>query len=165
MVQKLDERRGRPRSFDADTAIAQALDVFWELGYAGTTLDAITEATGLNRPSLYNAFGNKHAIYRKALDRYSATYRDAMIAALAYDRPLREAMKHAFDAATAIYVSGKKRPRGCFLLATALTEALLDREIKTAMAEGLRQLEKMFQARIRFARDHGDLAQDTDPGI
>src|SRR5262249_40044027 len=70
------------------------------------------------------------------LDQYSVDYRDRMVEALAYDQPLAEAMKRAFAAAISVYLSGKKKPRGCFLLATALTEALLDRDVRTAMAEG-----------------------------
>src|SRR6478735_11363440 len=62
--------RGRPRAFDLETALEQALQVFWEKGYQGTSLSDLTSAIGINRPSLYAAFGNKEALFRKALDRY-----------------------------------------------------------------------------------------------
>src|SRR3954470_8378884 len=61
---------GRPRAFDVDKAPYQALLVFWRKGYEGTSLPDLTEAMGINRPSLYAAFGNKEALFRKALDRY-----------------------------------------------------------------------------------------------
>ena len=69
MVQKEERRRGRPRSFDEGEVLEKARGVFWDLGYAATSLDDIVRATGLNRPSLYAAFGDKHALYMAALTR------------------------------------------------------------------------------------------------
>ena len=66
---------GRPRTFDMDQALDQALQVFWEKGYAGTSIADLTEAMGVNPPSLYAAFGNKEKLFKKALDRYE-TRRD-----------------------------------------------------------------------------------------
>src|SRR5260370_25199629 len=63
-------RIGRPRSFDTDAALDRALQVFWRKGYEGATLSDLTKAVGVNRPSLYAAFGGKEALFRKALDRY-----------------------------------------------------------------------------------------------
>src|SRR5260221_6046735 len=62
---------GRPRAFDIAEALEQALRVFWKKGYLGTSLSDLTGAMGINRPSLYAAFGNKQSIFRKALDLYS----------------------------------------------------------------------------------------------
>ena len=74
MVQKsggtAPRQRGRPREYDPDDALRRALEVFWKTGYSGTSLDAIAAATGMNRPSLYAAFGDKHALYLKALAHY-----------------------------------------------------------------------------------------------
>src|ERR671918_521967 len=61
---------GRPREFDLDEALERAMEVFWRQGYEGTSLGELTAAMGINRPSLYAAFGNKEALFRKALDRY-----------------------------------------------------------------------------------------------
>ena len=63
-------RRGRPRAYDAEAALKRATEEFWQTGYSGTSLDSIAAATGMNPPSLYAAFGNKRAIYLKALSRY-----------------------------------------------------------------------------------------------
>src|SRR5262245_66574327 len=93
MVQKEPKRRGRPRAYDPDVALARAIEGFWQAGYAATSLDDLSEATGMNRPSLYGAFGDKHDLYLRALARYWELSRGAMREALAYDRPLREAMQ------------------------------------------------------------------------
>lgn len=63
---------GRPREFDVNKALDRALKVFWRKGYEGASLPDLTRAMGINRPSLYAAFGNKEALFRKALDRYAA---------------------------------------------------------------------------------------------
>src|SRR5882762_10432556 len=63
-------RLGRPRAFDADVALERAMHVFWKKGYEGASLANLTAAMGINRPSLYAAFGNKEALFRKAMDRY-----------------------------------------------------------------------------------------------
>ena len=62
----------RPRNFDPDEVLGLAREVFWQKGFQGTSLDDITEATGLNKPSLYAAFGDKNALFLKVLDRYQA---------------------------------------------------------------------------------------------
>ena len=81
--------RGRPRSFDPDAVLDKARAVFWNLGYAATSLDDLAAATGLNRPSLYAAFGDKHALYLAALERSRAEATAALGAALSSEAPLR----------------------------------------------------------------------------
>ena len=63
--------RGRPRTFDTEQALGRAMNVFWRKGYAGASLPDLTRAMGINRPSLYAAFGNKASLFRKVLDRYA----------------------------------------------------------------------------------------------
>src|SRR5690349_10149725 len=64
-------QRGRPRAFDIDDALERAMEVFWRKGYEGASLPDLTKAMGINRPSMYAAFGNKEALFRLALDRYA----------------------------------------------------------------------------------------------
>ena len=86
MVQKKTsepKRRGRPRAYDPAQALARAADTFWKAGYAGTSLDDLSEATGMNRPSLYAAFGDKRDLYLKTLEHYREESRALARAALA----------------------------------------------------------------------------------
>jgi AcrR family transcriptional regulator len=166
MVQKEPPKprpRGRPRAYDPDRALAQVMDTFWDAGYAGTSLDNLSAATGMNRPSLYGAFGDKRALYLKALERYRARSLEGLSQALALDQPLRQALRRVYAAALSIYLSGGEAARGCFMLGTAAVEAVGNPEVRAFLAESLRGLDAAFEARIRFARDHGELKPEADP--
>src|SRR5437016_6245784 len=111
--------RGRPRAFDCDQALDRALQLFWEKGYEGTSLSDLTRALGINRPSLYAAFGNKEALFQKVLDRYvggpASFVREALnepTARAVAERLLRDAAEAQTDPC---------HPRGCLLVHGALT--------------------------------------------
>jgi AcrR family transcriptional regulator len=167
MVQKKTEaesrRRGRPRAYDPQTALRQVTDTFWKAGYSATSLDDISAATGMNRPSLYTAFGDKHALYLEALAEYWRISLAATREALADDRPLDEALMCAYEAALSIYFSGEGNPRGCFVMGTAVTEAVMDPDIRESLAAGLRTIDADFGARFRVACERGELKDDADP--
>jgi AcrR family transcriptional regulator len=163
MVQKSPTRRGRPRAFDPDAALSQAVDVFWDAGFAATSLDDLTAATGMNRPSIYGAFGDKQALYRKAFDLYRDRTRAAMAEAFGGDRPLRAALRRAYDIGIAIYLSGDSGPRGCFIIGTAVAQAVTDPDIRAALADTLHEIDDGFRARIARAQRNGELSADADP--
>jgi AcrR family transcriptional regulator len=156
-------RRGRPRAYDADTALKRATDTFWRTGYSGTSLDSIAAATGMNPPSLYAAFGNKRALYLEALTHYWELSLAATREALAQDRPLAESLMAAYEAALSIYFSGRGPARGCFVIGTAVTETVDDPDIRKSVAAGLRLIDADFEARFSAARDKGELKDDADP--
>lgn len=155
-------RRGRPRDYDRQEALLRATDAFWGTGYSGTSLDKISVATGMNPPSLYAAFGNKRALYIEALEHYWQISLAATREALASERPLREALMLAYEAALSIYFPAKGR-RGCFVIGTAVTEALEDPDIRKSVAGGLRLIDSDFEASFRKARKRGELKEDADP--
>jgi AcrR family transcriptional regulator len=167
MVQKKIEaeprRRGRPRAYDPQAALGRATDAFWKTGYSATSLDEISAATGMNRPSLYAAFGDKRALYLEALAGYWRMSHAATREALAGDRPLDEVLMRAYEAALCIYFSGEGHPRGCFVMGTAVTEAVEDPDIRKSLAAGLRTIDADFEARFRIALERGELKDDADP--
>ena len=167
MVQKSDDteskRRGRPRAYDPHVALLRAMDAFWKSGYAGTSLDELTAATGMNRPSLYAAFGDKRSLYLKALSHYWQVVLNAMREDLAGEVPLREALLRAYDGALSVYFSGNDRARGCFVVGTAVTEAVEDSEIRDGLMEGFLAFDTDFEARFKKALEKGELAKDADP--
>jgi AcrR family transcriptional regulator len=154
--------RGRPRAYDSETALRQATEAFWRTGYSGTSLDEIAAATGMNRPSLRAAFGDKHALYLKALSEYWELKFAAIRKALA-DPSLERALMGVYEAALAIYYAGADRARGCFVVGTAITEAVEDPEIRRIVTLGFQRLDAEFEARLRAARDAGELSGSADP--
>jgi AcrR family transcriptional regulator len=154
--------RGRPRAYDPEVALQRATEAFWKTGYSGTSLDDISAATGMNRPSLRAAFGDKHALYLKALGEYWDQKFVTMGEALS-GGTLKEALMRAYEAALSIYFVDGARPRGCFVVGTAITEAAEDAEIQRIVAAGFRRLDAGFEARLRAAREAGELKAGADP--
>lgn len=167
MVQKkttVGKGRGRPRAYDPKIALQQALGVFWSTGYAGASLDSIAAAAGMNRPSLYAAFGDKHALYIQALEQYwdfaAATMREALCDT---DLSLREALTRFYEGQLSIYFSGDGQARGCFAIGTATTEAFEDSQIRDILSMRLSRLDADLETRLRLAMDSGELKGDADP--
>jgi AcrR family transcriptional regulator len=162
-IDTMPRPRGRPRAYDPRAALRQATGAFWKTGYSATSLDDISAATGMNRPSLYAAFGDKHALYLEALAQYWRLSLAATREALAGDGPLDEALMRAYDAALSIYFSGEGRPRGCFVIGTAVAEAVEDTDIRDSLAVGFRAIDADFEGRFRIALERGELPSDADP--
>jgi AcrR family transcriptional regulator len=166
MVQKERKRpRGRPRAYDPDDALARATQSFWRAGFAGTSLDDLSAATGMNRPSIYGAFGDKRDLYLAALDRYVDVSRAQMAAALSEDVPIAAALQSLYDGALALYFAKPEAPLGCFLIGTAATEAARDSRVRTRLGSGLRELTETFEARFRAARASGEIGSGVDPAL
>jgi AcrR family transcriptional regulator len=156
--------RGRPRAYDPQTALQQALGVFWNTGYSGASLDSIATAAGMNRPSLYAAFGDKHALYIKALEQYWEFAAAAMHEALTdLDVPLSEALQRFYEGQLSIYFSGDGQPRGCFAIGTATTEAVEDPQIREVLSDRLSRLDAELEVRLQAAKTAGELKGDADP--
>ncbi len=165
-VQKATKRpRGRPRGYDPDTALRRATGAFWRHGFAGTSLDALTDAMDMNRPSLYGAFGDKRALYLAALDRYVAESVEQMRAALSEDVPLAQGLQRVYDGALALYFADAKAPLGCFLIGTAATEAARDSAVRKKLGSGLADLTARFEARIAAARKRGEIPKSSEPAF
>jgi TetR/AcrR family transcriptional regulator, copper-responsive repressor len=166
MVQKHPKRsRGRPRAYDPDQALAQVMSVFWRSGFAGTSLDDLSEATGMNRPSLYGAFGDKRALYLKTLERYVAGGEQGLRAALNEPGSLEAALRRVYDRALALYLPDGGPPRGCFLITTAGTVALDDPDVRTLLATSLRGFDRAFEDRMRLSQERGELDAAADPAL
>jgi len=117
----------------------------------------------MNRPSLGAAFGDKHAMYLKALNDYWELKVAMMREALGGARALDEALMSVYDAALSLYFSGNEHARGCFVVGTAVTEAVKDAEVRGIVAAGFRKFDADFEARLQLAADAGELREGADP--
>ena len=169
-VTKIDDpvapkRRGRPRAYEPDVALGKALDLFRKDGFAATSLDDLSAATGMNRPSLYGAFGDKRALFIKSYERYRDDARAAMADIFRDELPIRQRLGRIYAVALDIYLSGEAGPRGCFTLMTAASEAVADPDIRAMVQEGLTGMDKAFAACFRRAKEQGELSENADPAV
>ena len=155
--------RGRPRSYDPEKALGEALETFWTSGFASTSLDDLAAATGMNRPSLYAAFGDKKQLYLKSFEIFAGGLRAALSALAENDAPPRKALERFYADAAEIYLSGPDGPRGCFIICTAPVEATADGDIRKALSAVLTDIDEGLEAFFEKARAKDELAKDADP--
>ena len=152
---------GRPRAFNVDKALDRALGVFWRKGYEGASLPNLTRAMGINRPSLYAAFGNKEALFRRAVDRYvegPAGHVGEALREPTARKVVEKLLRGSID-----LVTGPRNPRGCLLVQSALvcgdTAEAIRREVIKRRAAG----EAALRERFEQARAEADLPANADP--
>lgn len=126
--------RGRPRSFDPDQALRRATDRFRTYGFAGTSLDELSEATGLARPSLAAAFGDKRALYIAAIDRLSARVERQLRSLGALNLRPRDLVERILIGGIDLYLTGTDGPEGCLIINTAATQAAADPLVRDKVA-------------------------------
>lgn len=162
MAQKDPPVRGRPRRYDPDVALARATEVFREKGFAGTTLDELGEAMGMNRPSIHAAFGDKAALFMTALERYEAEGETALRAALDPQLPLRPALKHLFAMMADRFSTADEGPGGCLLFSVAATETHTP-AVRLIVSGATCSLEDAFRVRFTAAVEAGEVAASSNP--
>jgi AcrR family transcriptional regulator len=150
----------RPRSFDPDEALDLARDVFWQKGFQGTALDDITAATGLAKPSLYAAFGDKTTLFLKVLDRYHERIVANAERALNEGPSARDAIER-WLAGFIPFCSGIKGSRGCLSVNTAADGVSDQKQVRKRIERFNRILEQLLSSRLRA--DRAQFSDSFDP--
>lgn len=151
---------GRQREFDVDQALDAALCVFWRKGYEGASYTDLTQATGVERPALYTAFGNKEALFRRALERYYEHYMDFIPAAL--EQPTsRKVAEHILRGAAELNTRYPDRT-GCLGVQGALAGTDDAEPIRRALIDARANGEASLRRRFERARDEGDLPETAN---
>ena len=152
---------GRPRSFDKDKALDQAMEVFWRKGYEGASLSDLTKAMGINPPSLYAAFGNKEGLLKAALDRYAEQRKGFL--RTAFEEPTARKVAECLLRGVADFHTNPDNPPGCLFtqggLACGDGAEMIPRELASRRA----QMEAAVRERFERAKQEGDLPRDADP--
>jgi AcrR family transcriptional regulator len=151
---------GRARQFDVDEALDRALEVFWIRGYEGATLPELTRAMGINRPSLYAAFGNKEQLFRKALHRYQTGPMSFLNEALR--RPTARAVAEAIFSGFIRMQRDCDKPRGCLIVSGALASGEESERVRRELAQLRQQVVTALRVRFERAVQDGDLPAGTD---
>ncbi len=154
--------RGRPRTFDAEAAVERAMGVFWSRGYHATALPDLLRATKLSRGSLYAAFGDKHSLFLRALDRYIADALARMDIELASHREPVDGLR-AYLAGYIDRTSGARGRRGCLLVATAMELAGRDAEVDLRIGSFFKAMEARVTDALGRAKAAGKLADGVEP--
>jgi AcrR family transcriptional regulator len=160
--QVIKRPRGRPRGFAPDEVLQRVRDVFIEKGFAAASLDELAEAAGLNRPSLYAAFGDKEQLYIHTLRHYGRHGVAAMDEVFAGAAPIGKRLGQVFKGAIDLYTA-PPYPRGCMIVGTAAVEAPTRPRIAAAAAELLQATEDAFERAFARAVKEGELAAEPLP--
>jgi AcrR family transcriptional regulator len=151
--------RGRPRKFDEDEAMKAAIQVFWAKGLSGASLDDLASAMRMNRPSIYNAFGNKEELYRRALSRFCGQLDLGLNETLETIPTLREGLGAFYERAIDVYCATDP-PMGCLMVCTAPAEALSHPEVGDDLKGLIKRLDRGFARRLKRARAEGEVSGD-----
>jgi AcrR family transcriptional regulator len=158
--QETEKKMGRPISFDKEAALEAAMRAFWERGYEGTSIAHLTEAMGLNPPSIYAAFGDKKSLFQLAAKRYAEG--PAQYQAKALCEPSLEGVIKALFRNTVEFLSDRGHPTSCMTLTGAMACGVDAESAKDFMAEIRRQNEGALRGRLQQARKSGELASDVN---
>lgn len=151
---------GRHREFDVDQALDAALDVFWSKGYEGASYTDLTQATGVERPGLYSAFGNKEALFGLVLERYYARFLHYFPEALALPTS-RQVVASILSGAAELHTRYPDR-RGCLGVLGALVGPDSLAPVRKTLVDARSGGEAALIRRLEQAREEGDLPRQAD---
>jgi AcrR family transcriptional regulator len=157
---EIKRQRGRPTAFDPDEALEKALQVFWTRGYEGASMAELTAAMGINKPSLYAAFGNKEELFRKALDKYLS----CRVAYLneAMQQPTARQSVEMFLTKSVEFLTDKKTPSGCMVVQGALSCGQNAEHIQRELIDNRNGYEKAIRQRLERAQKESELPADLN---
>ncbi|GCE29385.1 TetR family transcriptional regulator [Dictyobacter alpinus] len=152
----------RPKEFNRDQVIDKAMDLFWEKGYEGSSVEDLVQCTGIGRGSLYDTFGDKHALYLIALDRYMGTSGGPLNNLQGQENSFRDALRNFFQDRIEEAFTGPTR-YGCFMVNAGIELAPHDPEVAQKVQGGLDQTEEAFYHVLIKAQAAGELSWKANP--
>ncbi len=152
----------RTRAFDEEEVLQKAIDLFWEKGYHGTSMDDLVKTMGINRASLYNTFSNKRSLYERALQTYRQTNQELVIKLLRNAEPTVETLQLFFQAAIGGAEKGSCNDPGCFIINSTTELANLDVEIQDLVRSSTKKLVEALTDFLKRMQEAGNLSPDRD---
>jgi len=153
----------RPREFNVDHALDQALQVFWSKGYEASSLRDLIGAMGISKSSFYDTFGSKHELFLTVIDRYNSTVASCGLEALIQEAPSPKAgIRNLFHGIIETMTRGGEK-RGCFINNCAVEVACSDPQAANRVSEGIARMEETFYCAIRRGQKLGEIGPDKEP--
>lgn len=146
----------RTKEFNEDKALEAAMFLFWEKGYEATSMQALEESMGLKRTSIYNAFGNKRALYQQALNKYLSTVLRRFLFVLNESATTREGIQQVLNEVLNLHFN-KKHPGGCMIVLSLLESNQHDKDTNAQLDSALKQLCKAIVKRLQQGVEDGDI--------
>ncbi|SAK93106.1 TetR family transcriptional regulator [Caballeronia catudaia] len=153
--------RGRPRAFNREAALRNAMDVFWAKGFDTCSVADLVDAMGINSPSLYAAFGSKEDLYREAVELYTGTEGGAALRQLQARESVRDGLRAMFRASVELFTGGPN-PRGCMIFLGAMSVGAEHAQLRAEMQKRRRKVASIVAARLTRAVENGELDARTD---
>jgi TetR/AcrR family transcriptional repressor of nem operon len=152
----------RPKEFDTDVALNEAMDLFWSKGFEATSMSDLVEHLGLARQSVYDTFGDKHDIYMAALRRYCEQRLAWMVPLFRSERPVRAVLREYLEQ-TIAWVSQSEERRGCMLINAAVGLSSYDEGTRKLVADTWKTGGQEMVAMLRRAQERGEIGAHQNP--
>ncbi|ACS99272.1 TetR/AcrR family transcriptional regulator [Paenibacillus sp. JDR-2] len=152
----------RSKEFDIDAVLLKAMKLFWTQGYEKTSIQDLVEHMGIHRRSIYDTFGDKHALYLMALKHYSHTVWSSIEQRAQSSLSTKAAIRSVMEAAIA---QNEERPKGCLMVNTAVELAMHDPELETCVNQSWSGTEELFRKLIIKGQQAGELSASLDPEL
>jgi len=153
----------RTKQFDERQALVSAMLVFWEKGYEGTSINDLEQAMGLKRTSIYNAFGNKSAIFERVMSCYKESVMSALFSDLDAAPNIREGVRRMLNGALDIHFD-EDNPGGCLVVLSLMESGQHDAQSQASMQQTIQELKTALQKRLNKAKKNGELSKHLDAG-
>ncbi|MEM7466653.1 MAG: TetR/AcrR family transcriptional regulator [Pseudomonadota bacterium] len=154
-------KAGRPKQFNQNEALYEATKVFWAQGYSATSMDDLGAAMGLNRPSIYNTFGNKESLYREAMGLFCGQLDQGINECLDANTSIRQGLTDFFERALDVYCASEPG-LGCLMICTAPAEAINSESIGSELKSLINRLDTAFEENLKRGVESGELKAGVD---
>ncbi|MDO6430049.1 TetR/AcrR family transcriptional regulator [Flavitalea sp. BT771] len=152
----------RTKDFDESEVLAKAIELFWQKGYNGTSMQDLVDTLGISRSSLYDTFGDKHQLYLKALESYRQTQAAIRDQILSASVPAKVAIRQLLDLIIFEMIRDKQH-KGCFLINSAVETASHDKDTNAIICENDVQLENAFYEVIKRGQSNREISSKQNP--
>jgi len=151
----------RTKDFNQDEVLAKAVTLFWHKGYNGTSMQDLVDGLGISRSSLYDTYGDKHALFVKALESYKASSSGELCNIISNTVSAKEAVKKLFEFTTRALISDQQH-KGCFMVNTEVEVAPHDEQVATIICQNEQQVEDAFYHAIKKGQESGEISSEKD---